>query len=289
LLHTHDERQRAALQAELPDCLFLVATMPSPIAQALVEAADYRIVPLPATRAFLLDNLQASDAETTVFEREVLEPTVIPANSYFAEHSFPLADCETIGVRLLVVARRDTPAAAIRPLMQTLFEGEFSRRMTPQSPRELTTPYAIHPAAIAYFDRDKPLLTYDLMETFSTLLSIFGAFSAGALSLYGLLWRKHRRQPLDYYAEVHKLELLAAEADTAGTTNRLSPEATKYLDQRLNQLRHELIRDVCDGRLEGDQRIANILGLLADSRQHLLRTDNDATPPRFAVPLRRAA
>ena len=81
--------------------------------QLLVEAADYRIVPLPATRAFLLDNLQNSHAETTVVEREFLEPTLIPLHSYFATHGFPAADCETVGVRLLIVARKSVSAAAL--------------------------------------------------------------------------------------------------------------------------------------------------------------------------------
>lgn len=289
ILRTTDEQERAALRAELPDCLIVVATMPSTVAQILVEAADFRIVPLPATRAFLLDNLQATDAATTVIEREFLEPTTIPANSYFAQHGFPQTDCETIGVRLLVVAHRDTPASAVRPLMATLFEGEFSRRMTPKSPRDLPTPYAIHPAAMAYLDRDKPLITYDVVESLSTLFSIFGAFSAGALSLYGLLWRKRRRKPIDYYAEVHKLELFAVESLAPGAT-RLSRDVSQYLDERLTQLRQELIRDVCQGRIEGEQVIGNILGLLADSRQNLLRASEQISPQqRLAIPLRRAA
>ena len=161
------EKARAILQADgakkdslieaLPDCLLIVGTMPSTTVQLLVEAADYRIVPIPATRAFLSDNLQDSHAKTTVVQREFLERTLIPANSYFTTRGYPAADCETVGVRMLVVARKSVPDRAVRPLMKTLFEGEFARRIQPKSPRDLATPYAIHPAAVAYLDREKPL------------------------------------------------------------------------------------------------------------------------------------
>lgn len=297
-LSTAEETRKESLLAELPDCLILLATMPSSVVQSLVEAADYRIMPLPATRAFLLDNMQDSSAQTTVIEREFLEPATIPTNSYFARRGFPEKDCETVGVRLLVVANKHVAAKAIRPLMKTMFEGEFSRRILPKSPRELATPYAIHPAAIAYLDRDKPLLIRDLMESFSTVLSIFGAFSAGALSLYGLLWRRKTRKPSDYYAEIRKLELLARNAQNDPTNPLQSHELAKYLDDRLLKLRQELIEDICEGRIESDNVIANILGLLTDSRQNLPRPERELSPaalphptpaPRPHIPLRRAA
>lgn len=288
--------QKAALLAALPDCVLLLATMPSQTVQALVEAADYQIAPLPATRAFLLDNMQDSHASVTVLEREFLEPTVISRHSYFAGRTFPEEDCETVGVRLLVVAHRRVPAEAITPLMQTIFEGEFARRNLPQSPRELATPYAIHPAAVAYLDRQKPLASSDIVEWFSDGLSIFGAFAAGALSLYGLLQRKKMRKPADYYAELRKLEQLAHNPAPDSTTAQHARDVTKLLDERLLELRRELIADICDGRIEGEQVVTNILGLLNDirhslpveERQAANRSTAETKPPRTAVPMRRA-
>jgi TRAP-type uncharacterized transport system substrate-binding protein len=275
-------QEKARLIAALPDCVLVLATRPSLEVQALVEAADYQIMSLPATRAFLLDNLQDSNAPTTVIEREFLEPTVIPANSYFAGQGFPATDCETVGVRLLFVTHKQTSPTKIRALMQTLFEGEFSRRMQPQSPRELATPYAIHPAAMAYFDRNNPVLAHDMLENVGTVLSILGAFGAGAFTLYGLAIRRQTRKPADYYAEIRKLDLLARNALLDGKTPLLPHELTKYLSDRLLKLREELIEDVCEARIEGDQVVTNILQLLADSRQHLLRPEH--APPGVDAP-----
>lgn len=258
-----------ALIAELPDCLIVLATMPSIIVQHLVEAAEYRIIPIPATRAFLLDNLQDSRGKSTTVEREFLERTTIPAASYFTTRGFPESDCETIGVRLVVVARKGVSARAIRPLMKTIFEGEFSRRILPKSPRDLGTPYAIHPAAIAYLDRDKPVIVQEVTDTINMILSGFGAFSAGALSIYGFLRRKKSRQPADYFAEIRTIDQIARGALADETVPIRPRELAKYLDERLTKLRQDLIEDICEGRIKGDQVIANILSLLKDARRNL--------------------
>ena len=272
-----DGAEKDALIAELPDCLLVVATMPSTIVQLLVEAADYRIVPIPATRAFLSDNLQDSRAKATVVERDLLERTLIPASSYFTTRGYPAADCETIGVRLLVVARKNVPEQAIRPLMKTLFEGEFARRILPKSPRDLTTSFAVHPAAIAYLDRDKPLAVAQAMDWINKGLSALGTFRAGALSLYGLLWRKRARKPSDYYAEIRKLDLLANGTEIDSTVVNQPKQLVPYLDDRLLKIRHELIEDICEGRIKGDQVIANILALLKDARRSLPKLEAEAT------------
>jgi hypothetical protein len=249
--------------------------MPSTIVQLLVEAADYRIAPLPGTRAFLLDNMQDSHAKTTVVEREFLEPTVIPMRSYFSTRGYPAADCETVGVRLLIVAHKNLSDRAVRRLMKTAFEGEFSRRIRPKSPREVASPYAIHPAAIAYLDRDKPLAVEAVMEWFNKGLSVFGAFSAGALSLYSLLRRRKARAPSDYYAEIRRVDQIALGVDADSTAPIQSHDLAKHLDDRLLELRQELIGDICEGSIKGDQVISNILTLLKDTRGNLRKLDGE--------------
>jgi hypothetical protein len=43
----------------------------------------------------------------------------------------------------------------------------------------------------------------------------------------------------------------------------------KRLEDRLTKLRHDLLEDVCDGRIKGDQIIANIMMLLMETRRSL--------------------
>lgn len=275
-----DERSKPALVAELPDCLLVVASVPSTVVQLLVEAADYRIEPLLGVRAFLADNLQDDNAKTTIIDREFLEPAVLPAGIYFTTRGFPDADCETLGLRPLLVARTGVPDRAVRALMMTLFEREFSHLTRPKSPREVATPYPMHPAAVAYLDRDKPLALKAVMEWVTQSLSIFGAFSAGALSLYGLVrWRKVRK-PVDYFAEIRQVEQLAG----SGAANQNQPWGMgEELDARLLRLRQELIEDICEGRIKSDHAIANILTLLREVRSNLPKPKDEHITP---LPLR---
>ena len=128
--------------------------------------------------------------------------------------------------------------------MKTVFEGETAHRIRPKSPREIATPYAIHPAALAYLDRDKPLVIGTVRRGLAKDLSIFGAFSAGALSLYSLLRRKKVREPSDYYAEIREVDQMVFGIDTDSTASVQPHELAKHLDERLLQLRQELIADI---------------------------------------------
>jgi TRAP-type uncharacterized transport system substrate-binding protein len=265
------DKERDRLISDLPDCLIVVGSMPSALVQQLVEAAEYRIMPLPGTQAFLMDNLQSSNSRTTVIAREFLEQTTIPRNSYFGRKGVPETNCDTVGVRLLVVASKNLHAAAVQSLMKAIFEGEFSRRIKPKTPHELATPFLIHPNAEAYLNRDKPLAFREVLDWFTEGFSLFGAFSAGALSLYGLLRSKRARKPSDYYSQIRKVNQEAVNADFGSTKISESTELAKHLDNRLQTMRQQLIDDICDGRIKGDQVVANILLLLKDSQQNIPR------------------
>ena len=286
--------QRERLIDELPDGLIVLATMPSQIVQLLIEAAGYEVLPLPAVRAFLLDNLQHDDSNKTVLQREFLERTTIPSQSYFAKRGFPEHECETMGVRLLVVARKDVPSASVKALMKSIYEGEFVRRILPKSPRELATPYAVHPAAVAYLDRDKPLIVNDFLDWLSNGLSILGAFCAGALALYSLLLRRRGRRPSDYLLEIRKIDHQVFESESRSPARSQLNDLVKRLDQRLLGLRRELIEDLCEGRIKGDQVVSNILLLLKDTRRDLTTLEQamsrvDAPPASGDRPPRSSA
>lgn len=186
----------------------------------------------------------------------------------------PQTDCATIGVRLLLVARRDLPESTVKHLSQALFEGEFANRIQPISPRELATPYAIHDGTVAYLDRDKPLAFNKVIEWASKGFSFFGAFSAGALSLYSLMKRRKARKPTDYFAEIRNVENVTA-VDAVMPASQMHQQA-KELNERLVKLRNELIEDICEGRLKSDQMISNIIMMLTDARSNIAARERES-------------
>jgi hypothetical protein len=103
----------------------------------------------------------------------------------------------------------------------------------------------------------------------SGFLSIFGAFSAGELSIYGYLRKRHIRRPGEYLDEIRKIDALASgkQSDSEGT---VAPAAlAQRLDARLTQLKEQIISDYCSNRVQGEMVLLSILSILADSRTQL--------------------
>lgn len=272
--------QRQTMVDELPDCFLLLDTMPCQQVPLLVEAAGYEIRPLPASRAFLADLLQTSASDHTVVEREFLEPSKIEALSYCTTEPFPAADCETVGVRLLLVANRSVKAEAIAPLMQAVFESEFTHRLAPKSPREISGPYEIHPAAAFFFDRDKPMMVMqEAINWLSSGLSFLGAFSAGALSLWGIIRRRKWRTAADYIAEVRAISDTIHTLDQSAMEGNHIQDVAKQLDDRLMMLQHALIDDVCAGRMSPDPSFFSTLALIKEAQEDLPNRRHEGPGP----------
>jgi hypothetical protein len=127
----------------------------------------------------------------------------------------------------------------------------------------------MHAGTVAYLDRDKPVAFDQVMEGVNKVFSVLGAITAGALSLYGFLWKASGRKPTDYYAEIRSME----RSTHADEIRNLAPdqvdELLRTVDSRLLSLRRDLVEDICEGRLGSDQAVANIIALLQDYRKSL--------------------
>jgi hypothetical protein len=154
-------------------------------------------------------------------------------------------------------------------MMECVFETDFLRRVKPKTPREFATDYAIHPATEAYLDRDQPLFTGSFFDAMSTVFSIFGAFSAGALSLYGYLRKRRIRKPGEYLEEIRRIDALASGKQSESEAPLSHELLSQELDARLNQLKEQVICDYCENRVQGEMVLLSILSTLADSRSRL--------------------
>jgi hypothetical protein len=163
------------------------------------------------------------------------------------------------------------PAPTIKRLMKTVFESEFTRRFHPTTAREITTPFETHPAVLAYLDRDLPLFTGQFFEYISKFLSIFGAFSAGALSIYGYLRKRRIRKPGEYLEEIRTVDALATNLQLDEEPSITRDALVRQLDTRLVKLKEQLIQDYCNNRVQGEMVLMSILSMLADSRTQLRR------------------
>lgn len=274
--------ERVRLTNELPDALLLVASMPSLVVQKLLETADYQLVMLPFSRAFTLNTTHDGGSLNSLIDHSYMEQVVIPAGTYLGNRPLPEKDCTTIGLRLLLVAHKDVPASVVFRLMGSVMEGEFARRHQPVGPSEKASPYKVHLGALAYENRNKPYIFNEVIEAGKKAMSVFGLFSAGALSLFALMRSKVNKSASEYLNEIRQIELIARGMVDDTQAPRETAALASYLDQRLAKLKSELIHACCKKQFKNEMMLLNILTILVDTRQQvaqlLTRGEEVASP-----------
>ena len=268
-IQSQSGQDRQVRLRDLPDVVMTVASLPGMLVQRLLDTGEYCLVPFPNVEPFLATGMPNAGEPGGSVDRLLVEPTVIHPGMYLGNSLMPSSDCPTVGLHTLLVARADLPSAAVNRVMQSVFETDFMRRVKPTSPREIPTVYDIHPAAEAYLDRDKPLITGTFFELLSKFLSIFGAFSAGALSLYSYLRRRRIRRPGEYLEEIRKIDALALGQQPDTDAPLTADELANQLESRLTQLKEQVIHDYCNNRVQGEMVLLSVLSILADSRMQL--------------------
>jgi hypothetical protein len=271
MIGTLNEPAREAAEGDLPDVVMLVASVPSLVAQSLIDTGLYVIAPFPYCDHFVMAG--ASDGEPSQIDRRFVEDVSIPAAMYVGDTPIPATDCPTLGMRTLLVARGDLPSSTIEGLLSAIFESGFAREVHAAMPTEFPAPLPVHAGVTAYIEQNKPFVTSQFFDLISESLSIFGAFAAGALSLFGFLRRRRIRTPGDYLEELRTIDLLARSRGPTNTEEVVLPEALAHeLDERLVKLKEQLLDDCCNNRLQSELVLTSVLSVLADSRAQLRRT-----------------
>ena len=107
-------------RGDLPDAIFTVSDLPSPLVRRLVARRRYKLVALPFGEAFALESFDDEDRGTTApatadeIAKFRIYPTVIPAYTYGVEPPSPSSPLPTFGPRLLLVANPAVSSEAVR-------------------------------------------------------------------------------------------------------------------------------------------------------------------------------
>jgi TRAP-type uncharacterized transport system substrate-binding protein len=276
--------KRQELAKELPDVALLVASLPSNVVQRLLDTGLYELVPFPYANNFLLSD---PNGPTDNINRNYVEQAKIPAAMYVGSTPTPAVELPSIGLRSLLVAHRDVPAETVTRVMHTVFDSSFTHRIAPLPPNRIVDSIRTHDAAASYLQRQKPLITGDVFERFSDGLSIFGAFIAGVLSLYGYLRRRNVRSPGEYLEEIRHVDSLVYGNDSTDSNTLKCPALqAQELDSRLVKLKQKLIEDYCNNRVQGELVLMTILSMLSDSRAQIQRAAmrTEDSPKPYVVP-----
>jgi TRAP-type uncharacterized transport system substrate-binding protein len=280
--YSYTDLEREPDGSRLPDAVFTVSTLPSPIARHLVTRHHYRLASLPFCEAFALGALDEDDASpdppgqrASRIDRRRVYDAMIPAFAYEIEPGVPPEAIHTLGTRLLLVARKDMAATTIRRLLEVVFNSRFSQVLQPpldskllESPPEL--PW--HDGTTEYVRRNSPLIAGDVIDLIEKEVSILGVLAGGLFCLIQWLRRRFRRlreRSFEaYILQVARIERRALALSRAPT---LDLAELLQLQEDLTQIKAEALERFADGELDGEELMSGFLVHASDTRDFLIR------------------
>lgn len=242
---------------DLPDAVFTVSALPSPIADYLVDRHRFRIEPLPF-------------AEALALQRPSVEAATIPAYTYSVDPPVPAVSIPTPGTRLLLLTRRGLPDQPVTRILRTIYEGEFAHVSNipalPEARLAANPEYPLHQGTRAFLRRRDPIVTAEYIEGLENLRSFLVSLG---LALF-LLWRWHRKRDLtavdEYMDEVGRIEraVMASEREV-----NIDLAELIQLRVELAELKIEVLNQFTEGQIAGEEYMNAFLTHVADVRHNL--------------------
>ncbi len=264
-------------RSEVPDAIFTVSSLPSPVADQLVEEHGYRLMPLPFAEALTLQALSELGAPRksgAIDKRHIFEAR-IPAYTYSVNPAEPPAQLATIGTRLLLLANREVPEDVIASLLDVLYGSDFSRAERPPldpSLLDLPSEFPLHPGAESYRARNKPLIAGDAIDYWEKVIAITATLVGGTffIAQWYLSWSRRRREAsfASYMERVLSIEHASMQTELSA---ELDLAELIKLQRDLAEIKSDAMRKFSAGQLEGEGMIHGFLALANDARNQLTR------------------
>jgi hypothetical protein len=261
--------QRPDLVKRLPDAIFLVESMPSDVAQVLVRAADYRLVALPFAEAFSLAEAGDADTAATQLEPGFIKAIPIPPYLYQGTPAVPERPCPTLGTSLLLVAHKDVPEDAVCQLLRTTYESHFAILTHPQPLSGTSPEFPLHPGAVAYRDRDQPMVSRELLDVLAKLITLWVFISATCYALSRSFLRDPTKRFVYYLQQFTQLDLVARGITDDPEAPRECFERVAYLEDKLSRLKAQMIQEFSDTKLYREGTMGTVMSLISDTRASL--------------------
>lgn len=241
----------------LPDAIFHVSGLPSPLAEALIRRRGYRLVPVPLGEAFAL-RFPGHRA------------TTIPAGTYDAAPMGPSAPIPTVATRALLVVREGLSERVVRRLVEAMHAERVlalagvTRREAEAELEHAQLP--LHEGAREHLERDAKLLTPETIDNIESLRSFFVSLAV-ALFFFWRWWRARMLRGFEeYLAQVTALEREVLSLDATATPDL---ERLLALRRKLGELKTSGLSEHAEGRMASDELLTAFLLHVGDVRDHL--------------------
>lgn len=267
---------------DLPDAVFTVSSLPSPVAQDLIDDRGYRLIALPFADSFRLHWFE-SGLDSTVNRRRTTAAD-IPAFAYSVDPPRPFEKLESFGTRLELVTHAHLPVAVVDTLCQAVYESDFSTASGQSIDASLIrseSTFPLHPGAQAYLDRLQPVSTGRVIEVTEQLVGIIGAALGGMLFLWQWLKRvRERRRDREFVGCVQRVVEIENTALRFEQDDAMSVSDLESLQNELGEIKTDLIRRYREGYLEGADMLSAFLKHANDASELISRIVLHETAPK---------
>jgi len=284
LLDPRELLDDADAAAPLPAAVFLIETLPSPVARALVVERGYRLVALPFAEAFALSALRtelelragvATHHPDASLHRGFVYEASIPAFTYSVDPPVPDRPLRTLATRLLFVANDAVAPASIARTLAVAYSSSFGGVMHPPLDAELLKlppELPLHRGTREYLSGNAPAITASAIDAAANVLSVGGAVLGSGFFLWQVWHQRSRRVREEtfeaYLVKVAAIERRAGELEMAA---ELDLEALIALQREILRLKSEALERFSAGELEGRELISGFLTHVNDVRDSLAR------------------
>lgn len=240
-----------------PDAVFGVAAANWGVGKRLVREWGYELLSLPYGEAIALGD-------------SAIDVGQVPAAAYNADPPVPAESLETIGTRLILVARSDVSPEPIARLLEVIYDGDYARKVDLKKlDASLLTryrQYPLHAGALQYLRRNDPLINAEWIESAENLRSFLVSLAIAGI----LFWRwRQRRQLIGFEAYLDRateIESAAIAWERSGTTLL---EPLRELRRQLSELKSEALERHAEGTLSGEEHLLSFLTHVSDVRAYL--------------------
>jgi TRAP-type uncharacterized transport system substrate-binding protein len=259
-------------RAKLPDAVFVVASPRSRVAHQLSVSRGYKIVPLEfgeSLRAHALSRQSELPPEGIAIRKEHLPDAEIPAFAYSVSPPVPPRSVPSIGSRMLLVTHSRTRPVTVARVLEVVLSSRWANAAQPPVDKGvLAVPpeFPLHPGAIEFRDRDRPIVTSESIGFASNALQVLLPFCGGLLCLRG--WIRKRRLAGREEGLEHFLGLVSEVGRRAATSH--DPDALRRLHHDLTRIKELALQHIVTRRPAEESYPAIFLAHVIDVRASLV-------------------
>jgi TRAP-type uncharacterized transport system substrate-binding protein len=226
-----DENVDKRTYDELPDAIFIVSLLRSTTAQHLIDAFQYRLIPIPYAKSLSIDNAGIKSIE---IDRYIYGST-------------QKEKIETIGTTLLLVANESVADEDVVKLMETARGAEFNTLVNRTIPEQIPE-YQFHSGVLKYASKDDPIFTQKLLRSRYTLNGLLFFILLVLVLILRYVWLKQK-------LEQEKIVQIGSFSSYRQQVSSVEQRVVRIMEEnpvdyftKLEQLRKELIdiRDKAD-------------------------------------------